>query len=465
MELAAAGEGDQQGGSNYTTTTSSSSVSEEVHHHHHHALAHGAAPLLSDAQRLLANDVLLALRCLFLVLSLPVTVCNVLVFSRRRMRSATSVYILGLSAAQIFFLSAHVGLILWSGLHGDPESSRFFCLFELYAVGFGSVVARRGSYVILCFVSTERLCAILRPLHVKNFVLSKFSVPVMAATFAVTAVLHLYVPAKLVVTMRGGGVREGEGEGKVGVVGVGELEEGEGGGSRSVSVSGSVSGSGSVSLSGTSSCQPVETDLYLRHRDVNDGFSLVAKILMTYAALLLQILLNVLTVWALRRHNAASKLVHHPSVNEDEVRRRRQQERQLTVTILVTTVAYVALSLPACLNGLLNMLVPGYTRRGGGRYSNLAAVVHDACLDLQILSCSVDFVCFFALSSNYRKTFFRVFSACFGGGGGEGGGKGKGGGGGGFSGKGGGGGGTTSLNDVTTNTSEGTMQSSTGCSE
>lgn len=324
--------------------------------------------ILTIAQRLDASDILMTVRYVFLSLSLPVTVCNVIVFVQKRMRSATSVYILGLSFAQIFFLLSHIGLIMWSSLHSDPTSSYFFCLYKLYAISFGSVIARRGSYVILCFVSTERLCAILRPLHVKNFVLSKFSVTVMVTTFVVTTVFHFYVPAKFVVTM--------------------EAEEDD--------------------LGGAPKCRSKVTDLYLRHKDVNDTFSLAVKILMTYMALFLQILLNVLTIWALRRHNVAAAKHVQSSANEDT---RRQRERQLTITILVTTIAYVVLSLPACLNGLLNIVLPGYNEQD--RYANLAHVVYNLCLDLQILSCSVDFVCFFALSSNYRKTFFRVFY-CFG---------------------------------------------------
>ena len=320
--------------------------------------------ILSAAQRVDAMDILLTVRYVFLAISLPVTVCNVIVFVQKRMRSATSVYILGLSFAQIFFLLSHIGLILWSGLDSEPRSSYFFCLYKLYAISFGSVIARRGSYVILCFVSTERLCAILRPLHVKSFVLSKYSVTVMLSTFVVTTIFHFYVPAKLVVTM--------------------EEEE----------------------TLGTARCRAQVTDLYLRHKDVNDTFSLAVKIMMTYVALILQIVLNFLTIWALRRHNMASKSVQS-SANDEA---RRQRERQLTITILVTTIAYVFLSLPACLNGLLNIVVPEYNEQS--RYANFANIMYNLCLDLQILSCSVDFVCFFALSSNYRKTFFQVFS-CF----------------------------------------------------
>ncbi|KAL8613899.1 hypothetical protein ACOMHN_032889 [Nucella lapillus] len=316
---------------------------------------------LTDAQRLDGLDILMIVRYVFLAISLPVTLCNVIVFLQKSMHGATSVYILGLSFAQIVFLSAHVGLSLWSGLVVETRSSSSFCLFQVFAITFGSMIARRGSYVILCFVSMERLYAILRPLHVKQCVLSRCSVAVMLATYVVTTALHLYVPARLTVVMAPDDAVH------------------------------------------TPLCQSRVTELYLRHKVVNDSFSLAIKILMTYMALILQIVLNLLTIFALRRHNRASEHVK-PLAKEEA---RSQREHQLTVTILCTTIAYVVLSLPSCLNGLLNIVVPEYNDKG--QYKNLAIVIYNVCLDLQILSCSVDFFCFFALSSNYRRTFFRSF--------------------------------------------------------
>ncbi|KAL8581980.1 hypothetical protein ACOMHN_027961 [Nucella lapillus] len=90
---------------------------------------------------------------------------------------------------------------------------------------------------------------------------------------------------------------------------------------------------------------PIQTSanfaVYLRHEDLNDTFSLLAKILLIFLPLLLLLILTVLTVIGLRRHCAStSKLTS----TTDDVRRR--QERQMTVTIFTAIVAYVALSLP-----------------------------------------------------------------------------------------------------------------------
>nr|KAG5713231.1 hypothetical protein BaRGS_007758 [Batillaria attramentaria] len=81
------------------------------------------------------------------------------------------------------------------------------------------------------------------------------------------------------------------------------------------------------------------------------------------------LVLNVLTIWALQRHNMAARQVQS-TTNEDA---KRQQERQLTFTLLCASAAYVLLSLPAAFLNLISTTVPEFTPTG--KYRNVYAVL------------------------------------------------------------------------------------------
>ena len=144
------------------------------------------------------------------------------------------------------------------------------------------------------------------------------------------------------------------------------------------------------------------TDIYKANPDIADGFGTAAPVLMTYIPLLALMAINVATVWALRRHNVKTKRVQ--SLADEESR--RQCERQMTLTILATTVSYVVLSLPYAFHNVFKNAGLGYNKRQ--KYENLYLVMRSTAFTLTLLSCAIDFVCFFVLSSSFRRTFFRL---------------------------------------------------------
>ena len=144
------------------------------------------------------------------------------------------------------------------------------------------------------------------------------------------------------------------------------------------------------------------TDSYKANPDIADGFGAAAPVLMTYIPLLALMTMNVATVWALRRHNVKTKRVQSSADEES----RGQRERQMTLTILATTVSYVVLSLPYAFHNVFKNAGLGYNKRQ--KYENLYLVMRSTAFTLTLLSCAIDFVCFFVLSSSFRKTFFRL---------------------------------------------------------
>ena len=144
------------------------------------------------------------------------------------------------------------------------------------------------------------------------------------------------------------------------------------------------------------------TDTYKANPDIADGFGAAAPVLLTYIPLLALLATNVTTVWALRRHNLKTK---HVQSSADEVSR-GQRERQMTLTILATTVSYLVLSLPYAFHNVFKNAGLGYGR--GQKYGNLYYVLRATAFSMTLLSCAIDFVCFFVLSSSFRKTLFRL---------------------------------------------------------
>lgn len=144
------------------------------------------------------------------------------------------------------------------------------------------------------------------------------------------------------------------------------------------------------------------TDSYKANPDIADGFGAAAPVLMTYIPLLTLMAINVATVWALRRHNVKTKRVQSSADEES----RGQRERQMTLTILATTVSYVVLSLPYAFHNVFKNAGLGYNKRQ--KYENLYLVMRSTAFALTLLSCAIDFVCFFVLSSSFRRTFFRL---------------------------------------------------------
>ena len=318
--------------------------------------------VLTEDQTRLASDVLIKLRYVIISFALPLTLVNIIVFWQKDMRSATSVYVIGTSFAQLYYiimLAAHN--VLLSTL-SDPMNDMMFWVFSLYAASYGVASASRGIYLVMCLVSVERLYAIARPLHAKSFFLSRRPVFCTVSAFAVSFILNVYILAKT------------------------EIRE-----TRDVGT-------------GRTVYKPAPTSLYLKTKDVNLAFSLAAKILLNYSTLCLHIVLNVLTIWCLRRHNASQKNMTSSAADDSRMRR----ERQMTVTILFAAISFVILNLPTAVHHLVFNFIP---EKYGlyGKYENLYIVLGYLFVDMELLSFGIDFVWFITLSSSYRRAFCRIF--------------------------------------------------------
>nr|KAG5703445.1 hypothetical protein BaRGS_022494 [Batillaria attramentaria] len=228
------------------------------------------------------------------------------------MRSATGTYVIAISIGQlVHVLSQFIYTNIWPDAVDQPKAALAYCLYYWYVMIYlGVVIARRGSHIIMCMASVERLYAVVRPLHIKNFFLSKRPVLGVVITYSALAVWHVFYLVKHDITMV-------------------EMSNGE-----------------QICIVGLSAA-------YHTSRFVIDTFETISRVLFAYLSLVLQLMLNVLTVWGLRRHNMTTKHVQSSASEEAK----RQKERQLTVTLMAATITYVSLALPAAIVNVVSTLV------------------------------------------------------------------------------------------------------------
>ena len=91
--------------------------------------------LLSKEQRLEAEHILLVIRYVIFAIALPATITSIVVFAQREMRGATSVYVIGLSVAQLLYIITNVvGRVTYVAVE-NPFNNYTYILYRLVSVG------------------------------------------------------------------------------------------------------------------------------------------------------------------------------------------------------------------------------------------------------------------------------------------------------------------------------------------
>ncbi|PVD32026.1 hypothetical protein C0Q70_07452 [Pomacea canaliculata] len=282
------------------------------------------------------------------------------VFAQKCMRKASSgKFMLALS-------SSHFTWLLFRVLHSiakraitDPEKVYAYDMFVLYVgISVGNVLYRSCLF-IACLMSSERLYAVSRPLHIKQFILARRPLLFVFAIFLLTACYHMYVPLQYTFYM--------------------------------------VSG-----INGTKIVVFGYTDWYFGNRNIVNGFSAAGKIIFIFVPLVWISAFNALVVYFLRRHSDDYKTVQR-TADEEAISR---HDRQMTLTILACTAGYVIFILPATLHFLALTVVPEYNYTG--RLENMVRLmeeVQDFCLQLSFMS---DFLSFLLLSKAFRDCLMHL---------------------------------------------------------
>ena len=64
---------------------------------------------------------------------------------------------------------------------------------SIYVSSYLSIAVRRAAYLVMCFVSMERLYAVLRPFHIKEFALTRYPLAFTILTYLFSGVWHVYL--------------------------------------------------------------------------------------------------------------------------------------------------------------------------------------------------------------------------------------------------------------------------------
>ncbi|PVD32028.1 hypothetical protein C0Q70_07454 [Pomacea canaliculata] len=189
-------------------------------------------------------------------------------------------------------------------------------------------------------VSSERLYAVYRPLHVKQFIIARRPLLFIAATFLLTACYHIYVPLQYTYYMSPG-------------------------------------------INGTKIVVVGYTDLYTGSKDIIDGFSSAGKFIFIFLPLVWISVFNVLVVCFLRRHSYDRRTIKSTADVETTSRR----DRQMTLTILACTAGYVLFIVPGAIHFLALVVVPEYNFFGKeAKLVQLMDKAQDICLQVSYMS-------------------------------------------------------------------------------
>lgn len=316
-------------------------------------------PILTQEQYLTATYILTFVKYSVLCVSFIVTVINVVVLMQKSMRTTMSVYVLCVSYAQVSYIAILVFAYILSARSSDPYVLFVYYVFSFYVVTYCGSVVTTSIFIVIVLRSVERLYAVVRPLHVKQFVLARLPLVFLLVTYVLLTVYHVYLPLQNRVVF-------------------------------------------SDNPDGSLAVYVTPTTVFVSHKVVIDSMSVWGKILFSYTPLLLLVIVNVLTLYFLRRHNVRRQAMKTTTDEEAAVRR----ERQMTTTILTATVIFVILSLPFAAHSILRSVVHEYTLNG--KEGRFVWVMNEVCTVCTLLSNGADFLSFLLLSQSYRQTLYRL---------------------------------------------------------
>ena len=291
------------------------------------------------------------------ILGILTNVCNITVFTHKRMRSATSSILTFLSCSELGV--AIVELIMVSTTlvlgHKSYISKIFWSLFRWSRV-YLTIVFQRCSFCFNIIVAAERFIAIRFPIQSKQ-ILHRRNPTVYCSVIAITVLgITIFNPLKMdvfpVYTKRG-------------VI-----------------------------------YMIQNSELYTNNPDAFEIMSVFTKIIFSYIPLFGCLLMNVLMVSALWSHRKQQRILQR---NQDSQQQNERRQTQTTITILVSTFLFVLLSLPVTTTSIVESTNPEYGEQKKEHYLFRFLVQFNGLLYL--LSLSIDFLVYMILSRAFRQTF------------------------------------------------------------
>ncbi|XP_025089905.1 uncharacterized protein LOC112561561 [Pomacea canaliculata] len=321
----------------------------------------GSVPGVTDSHFQELSNALQLAQNVVRYLCFAFSIVKIAAFARKSMRdNASGKFLLTMNISQCIRLSFTILHSIVNLLMTDPERLYIYYLFVLYGPTNLSNIIYRACLFIACLMSSERLYAVTRPLHIKQFILARRPLLFIAATFLLTGCYHIYFSLQYTFYLSPG-------------------------------------------INGTKIVVLGYTDWYFRNRDIVDGFSSAGKFIFIFVPLVWISVFNVLVVHFLRRHRDDRKAIKSTADVETTSRR----DRQMTLTILACTAGYVIFIVPGAIHFLALAVVPEYNYTGkGAKLVQLMDRAQDICLQVSYMS---DFLSFLLLSKAFRDSLVSLF--------------------------------------------------------
>nr|KAG5687260.1 hypothetical protein BaRGS_016435 [Batillaria attramentaria] len=313
---------------------------------------------MSQDVYLSAQEVLDGVKKGLQALGLVLNVLHVIVMTRKSMRSPASRYMVSMSVVQLIYIVLSLVSTVHRLLTPRVMTDVFYLVYTIYVGNYVMSCLRRLLYVLHCLVSTERLLAVLMPLKAKGYAIVTRPGLFIAVATVVVFVCNVHVALKL------------------------EVYE--------------------TSDTDNSTFHSYRyTDVYVRHPHLLDTLNVASKVVFVYGTLLFLVVANIVLIVALRRHATKRREI----VSDMDTRQRR--ERQMTVTILVSTLVFTFLCLPTVSNSVAYNLIPeSYGPFTSHQY--LFQFVQTLGAACYLLAFSTDFFTYVFLSTAYRNTLMRM---------------------------------------------------------
>ncbi|KAL8558397.1 hypothetical protein ACOMHN_019805 [Nucella lapillus] len=260
----------------------------------------------------------------------------------------------------ILMLFSHYLVRQWPKVY----SSRTFTQVSVWTVSYSALAARRCVYLLNGLVSLQRFLAIAFPLKFRRFrLLQKPSIP-LVAIFLFTFLLNLHRPLQF------SAVPFKDGKSKGWTIGY--------------------------------------SDLFREQRQVFLAFADLSRYLVLYIPMLVALVSNCLMLFALSRHNKDLSKMNDASSQKEQDTNKNKAERQMTVTILVSTFLMVLFNTPTNINEAVSMYSQHY---GVVKRDHYLYIVVRTCFSLVSQLCDVLIaLSYLVLSAAFRRRFFSLLT-------------------------------------------------------
>ncbi|XP_071082706.1 uncharacterized protein [Haliotis cracherodii] len=301
-----------------------------------------------------------------LITALALNAISSMVFSHSSMQGPTSTYLLAYSVNQLLYISLSLGHTILGTVYGDQAVEKVLYLaFSLYVSNFVTGSLRRIMYQLNVFVCLARFVLVTVRFKYRNCRLLKTPSLWIGAAFAITFAFHLQVVFKYEI-------------------------------SKIIKPNNQTTYSFGLS------------EMYMKHRTGFLVLSLFNKITFVYVLVLLCLVLNMCVLYALKRHGRKRRTITTCLRNSGSHRR----ERQTTLAVFWSTLAFVVLSLPTVTDSLASTLLPShYGFHSKQRY--LYLLMQKIGNTSALFSLTAHFLFHACFSSNFRSTLRVVVCRCF----------------------------------------------------